>query len=287
MKIFVSGATGAQGGSIANKLILSEHSVVTLSSKENTEVPVEVIKGDFNSSEAIARALNGVDAAVFTLPLLFDMLLAESYAKNFVAAAKNKHVPLVVFNTSFDLAEKESGMIAIDIKVRIKKIFDSSGLNIITLVPDIYLDNFTAPWSIPVILNDGLLPYPIASESKVPFISLSDLGNYVAAAVIKPNLAGKILPIGGNLLTGEEIAASISSHINKTVHFLSVSPNDFEKQLVPAFGELAAREVSNLYRYVEQNNSELCEKDFKQTQFLLSVRPQSLNDWVESVDWLN
>ncbi len=286
MKVFVSGATGAQGGSIANKLIQAGHSVVTLSSKGKVTMPIEVIKGDFSSLVAIEAVLSDVDAAVFTFPMIFDVSLAEIYAKNFIAAAKNKFVPLIIFNTSFHLVEKESNIIAIDIKMRIKNIFDLSGLNITTLVPDIYIDNFAAPWAIPTILNDGLLVYPIASDKKIPLISLSDLGNYVAAAVIKPSLAGKVLPIGGNLFTGEELASAISSHLNKTVHFLSISPDDFEKQLTSTFGGLAAREVSNLYRYVEQNRNELLEKDFKRSESVLSVTPQALNDWVKSVNWL-
>lgn len=285
MKIFVSGATGAQGGSIAAQLIQDEHTVVTLSSQQSINLPVNIVQGDFSNPRSISTALHNVDAAIFTFPLIFDVSLAESYTLNFVTAAKNNHVPLVIFNTSFDLAGKESGVIAIDIKVRIKHILEHSGLNVITLVPDIYIDNFAAPWSIPLIVNDGLLPYPIASEQKIPFISLSDLAVYVSKAVTKPNLAGQTLPIGGNLLTGEDVAAAISSHLGKKVQFISISPDDFEKQLAPAFGDLAAQEVSNLYRYVEQKSNMLLEKDFNQSQTLLSVTPQPIDEWVQSVKW--
>ncbi len=285
MRIFVSGATGAQGGNIAQQFIQEGHSVVTLSSKDDTPKSVEAIKGGFSDIGAIESALNGVDVAVFTFPLLFDLSLADEYASNFSAAAKKKGVPLVIFNTSFDLASKETGMIALDLKIRIKNIFDQSGLNVITLIPDIYIDNFAAPWSIPVILNEGILPYPIPNGHKIPFISLLDLGRNVVAAAGKPNLAGQALPITGNLLTGDEIASAISTKIGRKVNFLSVTPDDFEKQLTSSFGELAAREISNLYRYVDNNRCTLARKNFSSSQELLSTTPQTLNEWVQSVDW--
>ncbi len=285
MRIFVSGATGAQGGNIAQQLVQAGHSVVTISSKDDLPHSMETIKGGFSDSNVIEKALSGVDAAVFTFPLLFDLSLAAQYAQNFATVARAKNVPLVIFNTSFDLASQETGMIALDTKVRIKSIFDRSGLNVITLMPDIYIDNFAAPWLMPAILNEGILPYPIASGQQIPFISLFDLGRHVVAAVDKPSLAGRVLPIGGRLLTGEEIASAISMQIDKKVEFLNLSPDAFEKQLAPAFGGLAAREISNLYRYVDQQKNRLVAKDFATSRKLLFISQQTLTEWVQSVNW--
>lgn len=163
--------------------------------------------------------------------------------------------------------------------------FDASGLNVITLVPDIYIDNISAPWSIPVILNNKIVPYPIAVGNKVPWISHVDLAKYVVAAISKPDLAGEVLTIGGNLLTGEEIAAAISSEINQPLNFVAMTPDEFEQQIAPAFGDLAGKEISNLYRYVSDNREQLVSKDFKKTQDVLGVVPQSLTEWVRSVKW--
>lgn len=285
MKIFVSGASGAQGGHIAQHLLAAQHEVVTLSSKDNTLDNIQVVKGGLQNTEALNDALKGTQVAVFTFPLIFDVALAKAYATNFVEAAKAQQVPLIIFNTNFDLQPAGSDMIALDTKASIKEVFDNSGLNVITLMPDVYIDNMVAPWSLPVIVNDGVLPYPVAQGQKVPFISLSDLGRFVTAAVDKPALAGKVLPIGGNLLTGEEIAAAMAKKLGKPVNFVAVKPDDFEQQLKPAFGEVPAREISNLYRFVERNQTLLQEKDFKTTQELLGVTPQPLETWIESIEW--
>ena len=79
-------------------------------------------------------------------------------------------------------------------------------------------------------MEQGILPYPVSATEKSPFISHSDLGDYVVSALNHPELAGSVLPIGGNLWTGNEIAAAISKHLNKEVKFIPVSPDDFQKE---------------------------------------------------------
>ena len=288
MNIFVSGASGFQGSNIAEQLLKGGHTVSTLKRSEGiiTYMPtINIIKGGFEDGEAIKSALKNVDVAVFTLPLLFDLNTAKEYTTNFINAAKEQNVPLLIHNAGFDLGEKSKGILTFEIKMLLKELFDASGLKIITLVPDIYIDNISAPWSIPVILNNEIVPYPVASGTKVPWISHTDLGKFVASAVEKPELAGKVLPIGGNLFSGEEIAEVISKETGKQLRYIGMTPDDFENQISPTFGEVAGKEISNLYRYVKDNREELIAKDFKGTQELLNVTPQSLSDWAKSVKW--
>ena len=289
MKIFVAGATGFQGANIAQQLLTEHHEVVTLKRNTSEGMPpmsgIKIIPGGLEDKESLVTALQETDAAVFMFPLIFDMDLAKSYTANFIEAAKEQQVPLVIFNTTFYLPTEETGLLALDMKVEMKRMFDASGLNVITVVPDVYIDNLAAPWSIPVIINDHVLPYPVASGKKIPWISHVDLGKYVASAIQKLELAGEVLNIGGNLYSGEEIAATIGTKIDAHIHFIGVAPNDFEQQLIPGFGALAAREISNLYRYVEQHHEDFIGKDFERSNELLSVIPQTLTEWVDSVQW--
>jgi len=288
-QIFVSGATGFQGKAIAEVLIENGNKVVTISStaKENCvlESGLNVISGSIEDRTAISKALKGVQKAVYTFPLIFDIEKAQSYTSNFIAAAEEAGISLVVFNAGFDLPKNDTGLLTMDLKRVIKNLFDSSNLHVITLVPDIYIDNLSAPWSVPVILNEGILPYPITSGEQFPWISHSDLARFTASAIDKPELAGKSFPIGGSLLTGEEIATAIAKKIKKEVNFLGLTPGQFEEQLIPAFGALPALEISNLYRYVADNKEQLISKDFKQSQKVFGVTPQSVGEWVNSIDW--
>lgn len=289
MKVFVTGATGFQGGNIATALLKENHQVTTLKRDPNIGMPamkgIEVIKGGLENQESLAKAMKGAQAAVYSFPLIFDMELAQSYTKNFIAAAKKENVGLIIFNTTFHLPKEETGFLALDMKVAIKRLLDASGLKVITLAPDIYIDNIAAPWSIPVILEHKIIAYPIASNKKLPWISHSDLAKYIVKAISKPELAGQTLPIGGNLLSGNEITAAIAAEIGQDLNFVLVPVDEFEQQLTPGFGELAAKEISNLYRFVEQNHNEFVDKDFDKTNQLLKIQPQSLNDWTRSINW--
>jgi len=289
MKVFVTGATGFQGGNIAGTLLNDGHQVTTLKRDLNTGQPamegIAVIQGDLDSQDALSKAMSGAQAAVYSFPLIFDIEIAKAYTKKFIAAAKQENVDLIIFNTTFHLAKEKTGFLAIDLKVAMKELFDASGLNVITLAPDTYLDNISAPWSIPVILENKIVPYPISADTKLPWISHSDLGRYVAKAITKPELAGKTLPIGGSLISGNEIAMAISSEIGENLNFVPVAVNDFEQQLTPGFGPIAAKEISNLYRFIEENHSEFVDKDYAQTDKILDITPQALNEWASSVNW--
>jgi len=289
MKVFVLGATGFQGSQIAKSLLDNNHSVTTLKRDPNEGNPaiqgVSVIGGGLDNPDALSKAMTGADAAVYSFPLIFDIDLAKSYTENFIAAAKKENLQLVIFNTTFYLAKETTGLLALDMKVEMKKLFDASGLNVITLAPNIYLDNIAAPWSVPVILENKIVPYPLKADKVMSWVSHSDLGKYVASAIDKPELAGQTLPIGGKLVTGNQITAAIGSQIRQELNFVEVPVNDFEQQLVPGFGPIAAKEISNLYRYIDQNYNDFISLDYDNSNKVLGVEPQSLESWVSSVNW--
>lgn len=289
MKVFVLGATGFQGSQITNALLQNNHSVTTLKRDINAGVPasqeIDVIQGGLDSQSALSQAMSGADAAVYSFPLIFDMELAKSYTENFIAVAKKENVGLVIYNTTFYLAKEATGLLALDMKVEMKKLFDASGLNVITLAPNIYLDNIAAPWNIPVILENKIVPYPLTADKVMSWVSHSDLGKYVASALTKPELAGQTLPIGGKLITGNEITKAIGSKINQDLNFIEVPVDEFEQQLVPGFGAVAAKEISNLYRYIDQNYNDFISLDYDHSNKVLEVQPQNLDNWVASVNW--
>lgn len=286
--IFVLGATGFQGSAIAKQIVLNGHSVSTLVSDINSgKVPdgIKSYSGDLSNKLSVIKALESIDVAIYTFPLIFDMDKAKSFTQNFIDAAKAQDVPFIIFNSGFDVPKNTTNHLALDIKGKIQQLFDKSELEVLTLMPDIYLDNLAAPWSIPLVTEKKILPYPVESGKKVPWISHQDLARFVAAALDKPELAGQKLPIGGTVLTGEEISATISEYLGQEINFISLKPDDFEKQLIPAFGDLNAKEISNLYRYVNKEAETLASKPFTRTHDLLGVKPSAIEEWVKSVNW--
>ena len=100
MKVFITGATGFQGSKIASALLENNNTVITLKRDLNSGMPalegVEVIQGGLENKEALATTMSGAQAAVFSFPLIFDMELAKSYTENFIAAAKQENVGLII-----------------------------------------------------------------------------------------------------------------------------------------------------------------------------------------------
>ncbi len=288
MKVFMTAATGFQGSKIANELVARGHAVTSikrnLSSDFQAMDGLQLFEGGLDSTEALSSAMRGAQAAVYTFPLIFDLDLAKKYTQNFIDVARLEGVELVVFNTTFYLASEETGLLALDMKVAMKELFDASGLNVITIAPNIYLDNIAAPWSVPVILEHKIVPYPLKADKAMSWISHEDLGKYIASALDKPELAGQTFPVG-SLIKGNDITESIGSKIGQKLTFVEVPVDEFEQQLVPGFGDIAAREISNLYRYVEQNYNSFIEQDYKRTNEALGIEPQSLDSWVSSVNW--
>ena len=288
MKVFITGATGFQGSKIANELLNANHTISTVKKDLAAGMPamegIEVIEGGLENKDALATAMRNAQAAVYSFPLIFDLELAKSYTKNFIEAAKQESVELIIYNTTFYLAEENTGLLALDMKVAMKELFDTSGLNVITIAPNIYLDNIAAPWSIPVILEHKIVPYPLKADKPMSWISHTDLGKYIASAIHKPELAGQTFPVG-SLITGNDITSSIGSRINQELNFVEVPVDEFEQQLIPGFGDVAAKEISNLYRYVEQNYNSFINQDFENTNKILGHEPQSLDSWVASVNW--
>ncbi len=283
-KIFISGATGFQGGAMAKLATQKGYKVISLSSSDQSKnEEIEFVNGGFEDVNAIKKALKNVDKAIFTLPLIFDVKKAIEWTSNFIKIAEEEKVNLVVFNAGFNLPKEKTGYLAIDLKIEVAKLFEASQLNVITIVPDIYLDNLVAPWSLPLILEQGIIPYPVKNEQVIPWISHKDLAKYVIAAIEKPTHSGKIFSIKTVMLSGEEIAKEISNRIGKEVRYIGITPDEFEEQLIQSFGKLAAKEISNLYRYVQEYSTELNKKDFEESKTLLLQEPQSLSEWVNTI----
>ena len=122
-KVFVTGATGFQGGKISTMLIENGYNVVTIAPQtvESSYIKsgLQIINGDLEDKATIKEALKGVTKSVYTFPLIFDMEKAISYTNNFIDAAKETGLELIVFNTSFHLPKSDTGFLSLDIKKKI------------------------------------------------------------------------------------------------------------------------------------------------------------------------
>jgi NAD(P)H dehydrogenase (quinone) len=169
----------------------------------------------------------------------------------------------------------------------IENYFDAAGLPYISLRPTLYLDNLSAPFLLPVVQANSILPYPVPANEKIAWLSHSDLAKFVATAFKHPELVGQKFDIGGKqLLSCEEMAASISTIAGRHIQFIPVLPDDFEAQIAPVFGVVTAKEIANIYRFVKDNVAHLQAKDLNEkTLLVLTAALQSFEEWAKEVKW--
>jgi NAD(P)H dehydrogenase (quinone) len=291
-KILVTGSTGFQGGAVAKALVQKGYAVRGLAlPNEDTQYlkksGVEIAIGSFEDIESLIRAFEGVDKVFLSFPLIFDETKLLHYSQNIVDAWKKSSVSLFVFNTNLPVYSKKVGLTAFDSKLAIEQFFDAEKFPYISLRPTLYMDNLSAPFLLPVIQSNNILPYPVPPNKKIAWMSHKDLANFVVEAFNRHELIGQKFYIGGmQLLTGEEMAKVISKHANKTVHFVPLSPDEFETQLAGEFGVETAKEIANIYRFVNDKTEHLEAKDLRtHTLIQLPVSLQTFDDWASQVTW--
>ncbi|MFY7999483.1 MAG: NmrA family NAD(P)-binding protein [Candidatus Kapaibacteriota bacterium] len=290
-KVLVLGATGIQGGAVINFLHQQNVPIKALLLPNEDTMPfvrrgIEVAVGSFADRESLAKALSGVEHCSLVFPLLYDWELITQYAENFIAAAKQSSLKSIVFNTSLPIFERSIGVTANDIKLRFLHRFREENLPIITITPSFYLDNLTAPWSLPLIQEQGLIAYPLPDDGEFAWLSHFNLAQYTYHALLHPELIGKIFEIGGELLTGSAIAERVTKALGKEVRYVYTQPDDFAKQLEPQYGQSVAGEIGQVYQFVKKYYhlfARFYRPEEAKTVFGFSL--QTFDEWVQTINW--
>ncbi len=279
--IFVTGTRGAQGQAIAAVLARAKYKVLGISrTPDPTNELVDLHLGSLADLNSLVKAMDGADAVVLTLPLLFDSEVVLAMTRNVVKAAKKLGIKKIVFNTGIPLGKGKTGYAAIDLKHDALAVLDNCGLDVITLMPTIYLDNLASPFLLPVIREHNIVPYPIAADFSFSWISQENLGRFCLDALTNEGLVGKKVVISNNdNLTGDELAKTLSEAANKTLTYVATSADDFEKNLEPILGDYVAKEISNLYRGIEIIRDDFSNNDNQ--ALLKKVELQSTLDWAK------
>ncbi|MTI32462.1 SDR family oxidoreductase [Xanthovirga aplysinae] len=283
--ILVTGASGFQGGAVAEELNKAGFKVYGLSS--NLSNPqrerIAAVAGNLSNVESLVQAFKGMDGVFFTLPLIFDKEQVLDYTRNFIKAAEKSTLKLIIFNSSMLVPEKALNVVPYDIKFEAEQLLRASGLPLIYFHPRIYFDNIPAPWSVPAIMNEGIFAYSINSNVKVSWLSLNDLGRFAASAFTKLELIGQTFELGGKAITCTEIAKALTNVVGREVNYLSVSPDDFEAGLKGAIGDQAAAAVADIYRYLEKVEDSFITSN--EAHRILKVTPVSIGEWVKYIPW--
>ena len=286
-KVFISGVTGFQGGAIAQSFLQNNYRVQSLSRRPdaNGTADTNLVLGSFAKIADLETALQGVNIAVFVLPLSYDPTEIYTYTDNFLKAAEKCGIERIVWISSIFIPAQKTQTLAFEIKREVREKIRTSDLPYTILLPHVYCDNLVMPWSLPAITQQEILPYPIPKQTPLPWTSLSDLGRFAYAAATQDSALGKEIPLASFICSGETLADKISEKLNKQINFVSVAPDAFEEQVVAGFGETNGREIANIYRYIFKNSNYFNAQDFDSLQSDLQCRPQSIDEWLNEISF--
>jgi uncharacterized protein YbjT (DUF2867 family) len=290
-KILVTGATGAQGGAVVKYLVSKGLKVKALLTETDNEEwfkanQVETVVGNFANRESLVDAMLDVTNVSLVYPLIYDWDTLRQYTDNLLYAFGKSDLESVVFNTSLALPPQKTGSLAADIKLEIFEKFVTANVSLITLMPSFYLDNLTAPWSLPVIKENGVIGYPLPADAQFAWLSHFNLAQYTYKALLNKELIGKTFPIGGELISGTEIAEKISIILGKRVNYVYQKPEAFKQFLLQMYNEEIAAEISGIYANIALNTEPFkafYNKDILENVF--DIKLQTFAEWAETVNW--
>lgn len=281
MKVLVYGATGTQAGPLINRLVAlghTPHAVTRNAGKAagleaGGAVPVVADLADIERLNAISR---DVDAVAFLVPAFLDNPAdAMEYGRHAIDAAVQASVGMFVWNASGAVSESES-------KQFILEHLEKSGLPYVVFEPTTYMENWLGPWTAPSVKERDELTYPVLADRKMGWIASADACALVAAAIERPELAGKRYAISGvEAPTGPELASLFSNALGRRLSYRAMTPEEMGAVIDAAFGPGSGTSVAEMYRR-EQEDPDPPAKYHDMAIVLndLPVQMSTIEEWV-------
>mmetsp|Transcript_1952 Transcript_1952/g.3460 ORF Transcript_1952/g.3460 Transcript_1952/m.3460 type:complete len:306 (+) Transcript_1952:163-1080(+) len=250
--IAVFGATGAQGGSVANALLESgKWKVRALTSEESRGAALkakgaEVVKCSVHDSKDIENALKGAYGA-YVVTNFWDpsiMLKEGEILKNIIKIAKEVGVQHLVLATLPDAEKVSGGKYKVEhftLKANAGDYAKSLGFPYLTFVEaSYYYSNWFAFFK-PTKEEDGTLVWKVPMKGKISqYDAQEDTGRATAAAFADPEKYNKkYILLEGDFLTPEESVALIGKAIGKKTRTEFVPYEVFAQLGFPGAHELA------------------------------------------------
>lgn len=224
--MFVTGATGKQGGSVVRHMLARGWNVRALTrdsssraARELAEKGVAIVRGDLENPSSFEAALSGI-YGVYSVQDYWSVGARREVlqGKNLADAARKAGVEHFVYS-SVGGAERNTGIVHWESKWEIEKHIRKLGLRATIFRPAAFMEGY---YSEPVELGilQGKLVYPIRADKPYQTIATDDIGAFVALAFERSkDFIGLELEIAGSELTNPQAAEVFSRVLGKPVEF--------------------------------------------------------------------
>ena len=225
---FVSGITGHVGGAAARKLLQGGHAVRALvrdpqKAAEWSRQGVDVRQGDFNDAAAVARALEGVEAAFLMLPPFFAPEPGFPEAKAIIAsyqeALRQAPPPRLVVLSSIG-SQQNRGLGHITATHLMEEALGDLPFPTAFIRAGSFLENYTR--ALEAAASTGRFDsFWTPTDRPLPMIASADIGEEVARRLLG-GWSGKKLVELGSPVTPDELARAMGEVLGRPVHARAV-----------------------------------------------------------------
>jgi uncharacterized protein YbjT (DUF2867 family) len=264
--IAVVGATGAQGSGLARAVLndpTREFALRALTRDPSSQkaralaaAGAEVVTADVDDPESLKRAFAGAYGA-FCVTFFWAHFSPEretAQAGNMAAAADAAALRHVIWSTLEDTRQwvplSDDRMPTLQGKYKVphfdgkgeaNRFFLDRGLPVTLLNTSFYWDNFIHFGMGPKPGPDGTLAITLPmGDKRLPGIAAEDIGK-CAFGIFKLGPAAtarRTIGIAGELLTGEQMAASLTRALGQTVRYNAVTPDAYRRLDFPGADDL-------------------------------------------------
>ena len=276
--IFVTGATGNQGGAVLRYLISSGFRVKALlrnpssdSGKKLVHPNVEIVSGDLNKPQTYQHHLDQVDAVFCNLSFKNGVEKELFQGTNLVNCAKERKVNYFLYSSVIG-CDANTGIPHWESKCKIENHLIESGTAFTIIRPCSLYDNLLIPDVKKRILK-GKLVLPTNGNKVQQFISAEDIGKISTAIISDPvKYTGKTITVAAEQMDGMQMAAILSKALGRTITY----------QKLPMFITrlVMGKDLAKMFRWINENDA-LFVKD------IATVRNEfpgmlSLEDWIKT-----
>lgn len=274
MTFIVHGATGAQGSPILTALRAAGHAP-TAAVRDPASVNGPAVAVDFGSVDTLAAAYEGASGVFIHLPV--GNLEQQSRFAHTIGEAIGKANPArVVVSTSGYPATTGTG---VGILIEELKRHASS---FAVIEPVLYLENLLLPTVLGPVRQEGVLRYPLRADYPTSWVSHLDVADAAVALLTDSNVTGSVAVGALPALIGQDLADGFARHLGTTVRYESQDPEVFGEQILPMFGEQAARPVIDAYIWRQSQTGDVI-ADERSAQKLLGLTPRSVDQWLRDL----
>lgn len=279
--ILITGATGQQGGAIADELLEHGCRVRAMTRKPDGEPArklhekgAEVIYGDLDEPGSLTKALEGAWGALGVQNTWeAGVEKEEEQGKRFARAAREAGVQHYVYQ-SVGSADRDTGIPHFDNKWRVEQVVRELDFPSWAIVrPVFFMENLASPWFKPAI-DEGTLALGISPDTTLQMIAVDDIGKYGAMAFLEhERMNGMALDIAGDELTAEETARILGEAAGREIAHYQV-PLEEVREFSEDFAAMLAWFEEVGYHADIAGNAER-----------YGIRPTPFAEWARRRDW--